>query len=613
MNAPAAHSDNATISQQTEIVEQLVLAEQARTLYDGIKLAALTSLPLSSVLAGLFWRVIDHRQLLIWYAIAVAVLPALSLWLLAHFRRHQALPKDALHWLNLQQFRFLLATSIYGSAGMVLFASHSLTHQLILFSFLFAISATLMAKAAQFRPLYRVTFLPLLLPFIVRAAVDQDSTTKLLAVLAGVGLIYTTLTTKKLAVLIHESLQHRFNNEMLVEQLQSQKQLVESALAQANEANRQKSRFLAAASHDLRQPMHALGLFTSAIRPHIVGSEGHLIVDKIEASVGSTEIMFNALLDVSRLDAGILLPDKKILAVGDLLARLVGEYTTRAQAKNLRLRFRSTPALVLSDPTLLERVIRNYLSNAIRYTQRGGVLVGTRLRGQQLRIEIWDTGDGIPQAKLNEIFQEFYQLGNPERDKAKGLGLGLAIVKRIGELLSHPIEVKSQLGRGSQFSVSVPLATGNAQTPAPANEIQYDDSVLIGATILVIDDDKNVLEAAHILLKQWGCYALTAESQTQALDKLQQQDSAPDVILSDYRLRDGETGIAAIQAIQREWGPIPAALITGDTAPDRLKEATESRYELLHKPLNPTTLKTVLCRMLPATAPAPASGLPSGT
>ncbi len=611
MNDSAAQADSSMASVQNTLVEQRVLTEQTRMLYDGIKLAAIISLPLSIGLTALFWDVIDRRHLMVWFAFAAAVLPVFNLWLLTYYRRHQTLPKDAHRWLKLQQFRFLFGNLIYGSGGIVLFVPGSVTHQLILFSFLFASSATLMAKAAQYRPLYLITSPLLLLPFIARAAIDPNNTTKLLALLGIGGLIYTVLTTKKLGVLMYESLQHRFNNEFLVEQLQAQKQLVESALAEANEANRQKSRFLAAASHDLRQPMHALGLFTSAIRPHIATSEGHAIVDKIESSVGSTEVMFNALLDVSRLDAGILLPDVKAFAVGDLLARLVAEYSPRADAKHLSLRLRSTPKLVLSDPTLLERVIRNYLSNAVRYTQRGRILLGTRVRNGTLRIEVWDTGDGIPQEKIDEIFQEFYQLGNPERDKAKGLGLGLAIVKRIGELLSHPIEVKSRLGHGSQFSVSVPLAIGNSPVATSAGDIQYDDSVLIGAAILVIDDDRNVLEAAHILIKQWGCYALSAVSTADALAQLRDDDRAPDVILSDYRLRDGETGIEAIRQIHSVWGNMPAALITGDTAPDRLKEATASGYELLHKPLNPQRLKMALCRMLTANTPEGTSSVAS--
>lgn len=604
---------NSTIPMDNRYLEDLVLAEQVRSLYRTMKVPYISD-PISIVaLIPFYWDKISHHHLFLWGLAVTLILSPASMLLSWYFKCHSKLPEGAARWLGYQQIRYFLGSLAYGLSGFVLFVSGSTNHQLVLFCFLVALTATLMAETAQHRSIPKLTILPLLIPLIIRAAIDPDRTANFLALLTASALIYTMLTANNLSKFVKESLNQRFTNEVLVEQLQTQTQVAEHARREAVEANQAKSRFLAAASHDLRQPMHALGLFASAVRPHIATPDGQHIVDKIESSIASTEVMFNALLDVSRLDAGILLPDIKTFALGDLLARLAVEYAPRAETKNLRLRLRSTQRLVLSDPTLLERMIRNYISNAIRYTQRGGVLIGTRVRGDQLRVEIWDTGDGIPREEIDEIFQEFYQLGNPERDKAKGLGLGLAIVKRIGELLSHPIEVKSKLGRGSKFSVSVPLAAGNAQTATSASEIQYDDSLLIGATILVIDDDKNVLEAARILLKQWGCYALSAESATDALAKLREEDRAPDVILSDYRLRDGETGTDAIRKIHSVWGTMPAALITGDTAPDRLKEATASGYELLHKPLNPIRLKVALCKMLTVATPEGAPSLPHST
>ena len=448
-----------------------------------------------------------------------------------------------------------------------------------------------------------------------------------MAVLAIGGLLYAMLASRNLSKTIIESLNNRFANLDLIEQLKAQTVSLENARdvaqhfcnqaefarAEAVEANRAKSRFRAAASHDLRQPMHALGLFAAAARPLVSTDHGQHIVDKIESSIGSMEVMFNALLDVSRLDAGILIPDVQPIDLGARLRRLVGEYAPRAEAKNLALRFRPCDCSVSSDPALLERIVRNYLSNAIRYTQRGGILLGCRIRGELLGIEVWDTGEGMPNDKLNDIFQEFYQLGNPERDKTKGLGLGLSIVKRISELLSHPIDVTSRPGRGSKFSITVPLARASSYQALESGNSPLDEAVLVSATVLIIDDEINVLEALEIVLKQWGCYVLTAESKAQALNKLKQEDRAPDAILSDYRLRDGETGIAAIKAIHREWGTTAAALITGDTATDRLKEASDSGYELLHKPLNPIRLKVALCQMLTVATPEGAPSLPHST
>jgi two-component system, sensor histidine kinase len=396
-----------------------------------------------------------------------------------------------------------------------------------------------------------------------------------------------------------ESLTARFANAELVARLQAQMGIAESARAEAEEANRAKSRFLAAASHDLRQPMHALGLFVSALKPHVAGEQGPRILERVESTVRSTEVMFNAMLDVSRLDAGVLVPDVKPFPLAPLLARLAAEYAPRAQAKGLRLRLRAGEHGLISDPTLLERVIRNYLGNAVRYTQRGGLLLGCRRRGTSLSIELWDTGQGIPVDNLDDVYKEFYQVGNPERDRAKGLGLGLAIVKRIAQLLGHPIGIASRVGRGSKFSIAVPLAPASMAQAATSDQAALaDDALLVGACVLVIDDEADAREAIEVLLKQWGCLVLTADCEQSALELLRQQDAPPDAILSDYRLREASTGIGAIQAIGREFGTIPAALITGDTAPDRLKEATASGYELLHKPLNAWRLKSILCGML---------------
>ena len=601
-----------------------VFAEQVRGLYHSTPAIAFGGFVLPPLITTLFWNLVEPTRALVWTGLVVATAGIWAVVLYRHFLRRNNLPHDAQRWLRYALIR-TAASGLSWGLFIITDASNSTTSQIIGGTSLIGFGAITVSTLSYHPLAFRIFAVMLFSPFIAWALLAGNSTGRVMAGLALGGLFYALMASRNLNRLIVESLSNRFANLALIEQLQEQKTLVETAhdaalrfadqaeqaRKDAVDANRAKSRFLAAASHDLRQPMHALGLFASAVRPHIATPDGQRIVDKIEASIGSTEVMFNALLDISRLDAGILLPDIKAFAVEELLSRLTTEYASRTAAKNLRLRYRLSRHLILSDPTLLERVIRNYLSNAIRYTQRGGVLIGTRARDGQLRIEIWDTGGGIPQEKLGDIFREFYQLGNPARDKAKGLGLGLAIVKRIGELLSHTIEVESKLERGSKFSISVPLAHGRTQAALP-HEMAYDDSVLVGATILIIDDEANVLEAIELVLKQWGCYVLTAESQAQGLNLLKQQDRAPDVILSDYRLRDGENGIAAIQSIHREWGVVPAALITGDTAPDRLIEATESGYELLHKPLNPTALKIALCRMLKVNLPASASSLPPG-
>ncbi len=589
-------------------VVQWVCAERVRVLYAGIKIAAVSG-PIGLILLSvLFWEVVDQQRIVIWAVVSGITICPLSLALLAYFRRRNQLPHDAQFWLRLVTWRYFLGCMTFGSAGFALFASGSITHQMILFCFLIALASSQTAESAQERWIYMTSIPALLVPFIFRAAAEDNATSRLLALLAGAALAYVVPTARNLSKMIDESLTNRFRNLELIQQLQVQKELAEKASASAESAryeavtaNQAKSRFLAAASHDLRQPVHALGLFAAAARAHVHGAEGHLIMDKITASIDSTEALFNALLDVSRLDAGIMVPDLQPFALDGLLARLVEEYAPRAAAKSLTLRWRPSGKTISSDPALLERVLRNYLSNAIRYTYHGSVLLACRTRGAGLSVQVWDTGSGIAADKLDDIFQEFYQIGNPERNKANGLGLGLAIVMRIAKLLDHPIEVKSTLNRGSKFSIIVPLAeTTRVQTSYPVIDAipAPDKSLLIGAVVLVIDDERVVLQAIELLLRQWGCLVIAAQTQSEAMQALQTLDRTPDVILCDYRLKGEETGIAAIKQLRQALGPISAALITGDTAPDRLLEASHSGLPLLHKPLNALQLKTRLCQLL---------------
>ena len=579
--------------------ESLVLAEQLRAVYAGMRLAAIAGTLGPLLIAAMFWQHVAHWRVVLWWCLVAATLGLGSFVLHLRFTQTNTLPHDGGVWLRRAAVRSLLASLAYGSAGVLLFSPDATTYQIILFAWLVAISALVTVETANHRWLYRCTLWPMLLPFIARATLHAEQTALILAASAAILLAYLLIGAGKLNRLITESLSSRYANIELVAQLQAQMQITESARVQADEANRAKSRFLAAASHDLRQPMHALGLFVSALRPHVAGEQGPHILERVESTVRSTEVMFNAMLDVSRLDAGVLVPDVKPFTLAPLLQRLANEYAPRAEAKGLRLQVRARACAVMSDPTLLERVIRNYLGNAVRFTKRGGILLACRQRGAAVSIEVWDTGDGIPEDRLEAIYEEFCQLGNAERDRTKGLGLGLAIVKRIGRLLGHPIGVSSRVGRGSKFSVVVPQTQpANTDKDSGWQLLHLYDELLIGACVLVVDDEADARESVELLLKQWGCLVLTADSGERALALAREHDAPPDAILSDYRLRNGETGIEVIRSLEREWGATPAMLITGDTAPDRLKDAAASGYLLLHKPLNPFRLKQAICRML---------------
>jgi signal transduction histidine kinase/CheY-like chemotaxis protein len=359
-------------------------------------------------------------------------------------------------------------------------------------------------------------------------------------------------------------------------------------------ANLAKSRFLAAASHDLRQPLHALSLFVAQLDAAGDPAERRRIVSRIDAAVLAMNELFNALLDISKLDAGAWVPDLTIFPLDPLLARLESNFGAVARGKGLTLRVLPSNAWVRSDRVLLERVLLNLVSNAVRYTSRGGILIGCRRRGTVLRIEVWDSGAGIPDDQQQNIFGEFYRLAKAEEQGAAGLGLGLAIVDRSCRLLDHPLDLTSRVGKGSRFSVTVPLALprlATVETPAPQDIAR---AAFTGKLVVVIDDDPLVLEGMGGLLRSWGCRVVLSTSSAPALAELVSQSEQPDLIVSDYHL-PGETGITVIEHLRSAFkAPIPAFLVSGDTLPERKREAEAAGLHLLQKPVPPMTLRAML-------------------
>ena len=309
--------------------------------------------------------------------------------------------------------------------------------------------------------------------------------------------------------------------------------------------------------------------------------------------------LFKALLDISKLDAGVLTPDVSEFPIEHLLKRIETTFAAAAREKGLRLRVVPSSAWVRSDFIMLERILLNLVSNAVRYTELGGVVVGCRRRSDEVRIDVCDSGIGIPEEHQRDVFTEFYRLGGPDRDRAGGLGLGLAIVERLGRLLDHPVGLISQPGRGTRFSVSVPLTVSRERAAEHSQlPIAIADTAR-GALIVVIDDDELVLDSMRSLLQGWGCRVVAAKSDSAALASLADHDRKPNLIVSDYQLADGRTGFQAIEHLRSALGaPIPAFLMSGDTAPERLREATASGYHLLHKPIGPATLRATLNHFL---------------
>jgi signal transduction histidine kinase len=395
-----------------------------------------------------------------------------------------------------------------------------------------------------------------------------------------------------------EALGNQFNS--MAAQLQDSHATLEGKVEERTQqlklANLAKSRFLAAASHDLRQPLHALGLFVAQLRSDMSAQERSRIVECINASVSAMNELFNSLLDVSKLDAGVLTPNVTEFAAAQMLQRIEGTFAEPAREKNLSFRVLPSDAWLRSDFILLERILFNLVSNAVRYTSEGGVVVACRKRGDQLRIEVWDTGPGIAEDQRQNIFSEFYRVGEPERDQRAGLGLGLAIVERLCTLLALPIELRSVVGKGSRFTVVVPQAPVRTTVERPVTT-RAPLGVSDGKLVLVIDDDPRVLDGMRGLLRSWGCRVVSGDSPAAVLDGLGARP--PDLIISDYRLLDGKTGIEAIEQLRHEFGgAIPAFLISGDTHSDVLHQARANNLHLLHKPVDPMTLRATVDGML---------------
>ncbi len=366
------------------------------------------------------------------------------------------------------------------------------------------------------------------------------------------------------------------------------------AKVEAERANAAKTQFLAAASHDLRQPVQSLFFFHSAIAAKLAGHPALSLIENMENSLDALRLLLDGLLDISKLHAGTIEVERTSFPVSALFARLESEYRARAAEKGLDFRIVSSSQWVRSDLGLVDRVLRNLLDNAIKYTADGAVLLGCRRQGDSLRLSVVDTGPGIPGHRTEDIFHEFVQLGNPERDRSKGLGLGLAIVRQLSQLLGHPVQVHSRLGHGTSFSVDVALAKprwAGKRRPRPLVESSPPPTKRLA---LIVDDEAMVLVAMRAMMEAMGWDVLAAGSGQEAI-RLVASRRVPDVVVADYRLHDGETGLTVIRQLQENCGvSVPAIVLTGDTSPERMVECQKSGFRLLHKPIAPQELRLAL-------------------
>ncbi|RZJ26163.1 MAG: response regulator [Haliea sp.] len=398
----------------------------------------------------------------------------------------------------------------------------------------------------------------------------------------GVGVVVFMLGTLRFAWthnrVLTEALRARYVNEALARNLAAQVDLVERA-------SREKTRFFASASHDLRQPLHSLGLFGAAILARLKGSPEEPLARNLMHCVDALEVTFNSMLDASKLDAGVVTAHPEPVALVAVFRRLQSTFGKYAEAQGLALRFKPGGKHVLADPVLLERLLGNLVHNAIKFTQHGGVVVVARGRGGHVSIEVWDTGQGIAAREVAHIFEEFYQVGNRERDRSKGLGMGLAIVRRLSGLMAMPVQVESTPGRGTVMKVLARPAVA----PDPAAVLDARSGAfraLHGLHVLVVDDEETVRESSAVALGLYGIQVELADGLATATAVARRLGTGLDLVIVDFRLRDDEDGVQLVAQLRSLLGrPLPALLVTGDTARDRVREAQQSGLRVLYKPV----------------------------
>lgn len=397
--------------------------------------------------------------------------------------------------------------------------------------------------------------------------------------------------------------QYESLNLRLKRELESRRE-IELALKQAKQhadlANQGKTRFLAAASHDLRQPLNSASLFLESIDEDAMPEADRVLLRRSQLALASLGNLLGTLLDVARLDSGGIEPQLLDFPVAALLDRIGPEFQSVARAAGIELRFMPCRAMVRTDMHLLETVLRNFISNAIRYTPRGRVLVGCRRRPGGLMIGVYDTGIGIEAEHLEAIFDAYYQVPGNERRSATGIGLGLSIVSRIARLLAIDRIVVSRPGRGSLFGVVVPYGTADADDPGAlvCHTPPRQSALLRPLSVVVIDDNLDALQGMTGILEKWGCRTFGAAAATEAAVQLITADIDPDLVISDYHLADGVKGVEAIAEIQREFDrSVPAVIVTSDPSPALRERLQQSGYTVLAKPINLAKLRAILGRL----------------
>jgi signal transduction histidine kinase/CheY-like chemotaxis protein len=569
-----------------DLIHDKIHIEQIKILHDSIPSLLLVNVLVGCALAYGFWDVIPHQSIVICLLLLLAMVLVRGVFFLGY--------KKHFNPDNIKPYRLSLiiggacAGMIWGAIGILFFPVDEQNYQVFILFALMAMTGGSAFTLAIYLPSF-FAFVPItLLPIIIQLFLLADKFHIALGMATMTFLLVLTSFNIKVNKNFKTSLMLRFKNLALIAQLQQQKD-------EAERANKAKSKFLAAASHDLRQPLYSLGLFTTVLDETIKYPKVKKVVEQMNTAVSALTNLFDKLLDISQLDAGVIKVKKHDFPLNAIFDKLIQSFNSQAKEKNIMIHWPTKYPSVHSEADLLEQILRNYLSNALKYTRQGEINVQCEVHKEMVHIHVSDTGVGINKEDFSDIYEEFYQISNPERDREKGLGLGLSIVKRTAKLLEHEIAVSSEAGKGSRFSISVNQAeniiVGSVDTTDADKKAIPGDPALI----VVIDDAEDIRQGLDSLLQLWGYSVIVAGDLENALLQLKTNNLEPDVIISDYRLKEGKTGIDAIRAIQLAYDTeIPALIITGDIATERLIEMNSSHFQVLFKPVPPMKLRSFL-------------------
>lgn len=559
-----------------ELAER-VLREQVAAVHANAPAAYLADfLTAQSLGIGLFvatWR----WQVLLWMALHLA------LTLRRAYRRYQRSPDAAAHpeyWARFNARNVLLRSCVWGLAPWLCVppGRNLGLWVMVIVMMMGGCAGGALSLAVLKRNIPRF-IVPSMASLTLALAWRGDSTHLFLATGCLLYMCVMIMFALQHHRLLTAALTMRFEKEALAEQLSHQ-------IAATQRVSEEKTRFLAAASHDLRQPLHAIALFGAVIEKKLKGTEEWNHAVRLMDAVGTLGDSLDILLDISRLDAGEVAPQIRPVELNPLFLALNNVFVAQAADRDLQLRLRATPCWVLSDPQLLQRLLSNLVDNALKYTTRGGVVVAARARGPLVWIDVCDTGIGIADEHLGRIFDEFYQIGNPGRDRAQGLGIGLSIVQRLSRLLAHPLQVRSRLHHGSRFRLVLPAVTASGVVPLAACP---GAALPLPQRVLLIDDEAAIRQAVTGLLQAHGVTidAVASEAEAEAVLVQAAHGSTPvEVLLCDVRLADGADGLAAAQRLSARFSPgLQVLLITGETAPQRQRQMLDSGLQVLLKPV----------------------------